>query len=414
MDGSVTLASEKGLSNDKDVLISRLGLSALVSSAFVSILAVPKVCVAVDCEWISQALLPRDGTVPASLESIAWSMRLSPEHAAKVKSYVRFSKTDAAGNTSDVDFRVENQDYPRLQGSKLIPAQPLLPGYRYRIVADPMSGENLDPEKDFDRSEFLVTKAAPLPTSNHLGTLQLDGGVQHKEISFISGGWFRIDAAFQDLKIDLDEAFKPWASALIYETLVDGKPWSEPRNDCGTRLGWSWHGHGVDRVFASCAGPETDEYLNAGVKRGSHTARLRARLAGSDTVFYSSAVNFNLDCDGLEESGGTGTEDDTSSAQSSSSSGGAGTSSDEITTSSVNDSTGSSGGSGTPSAAPGGAGGDSSGTDSSAALPGAAGNPGAPAGSNDGCRMASGGDLGSWMWGALLLVGGCWRRRKLS
>lgn len=288
--------------------------------ALLGVALLPNVALALDCEWISQTLLPESETVPASLPAILWTGRPTTQQIAEPSKIISFTRKDSAGAVSDVAFRIEAQTMTGLSGVKIVPTDSLVAGSTYRIVADPLNGSGLDPNKDFDVSEFTTQAAIPLPDSEDLGVVLSNGGIQHKNLSFIASGGGMVDfpAVYQDFAVELSAELKPWSAALIFETLVDGKRWKQPRPACHVRMGRSWHGRGVDRVFASCASEEANEYINSGVEPGTHTIEFRARLEGSSIEFKSNIVSVELNCETSGASGGSETgETDTGSSSSS-------------------------------------------------------------------------------------------------
>lgn len=278
--------------------------------SMIGLIAVPDTARAFDCSRISQTIVPSQGEVPASLSSIFWTASPNSEQAADPASIVSFVRIDDSGASTSLPFRIEPTRLGTLTVTSIVPEQPLVEGQRYRVVANPLNGDNLDPAKDFDTSDFKASASLDLPTTSNLGVLKLKSGIKRERLSFISyGGEVEFPAVFQDIELEVSPELGPWQAALVFETLVDGETWKEPRPMCSNRLGASWKGRGMDRVFASCGTPEENKLVRSGVAQGEHTLQFRARLAGSTQVFLSSELRVKFDCqpDASSDTGTTGT-----------------------------------------------------------------------------------------------------------
>lgn len=351
--------------------ISRARFIATIGLSLLGFIAAPRIARAVDCEWIAQTLVPSDGEVPASLPSIVWTASPNTAQSQDPSSIVSFSRIDDKGASTPVPFRFEPVDFDGTKATKIVPNNPLEAGLHYRIVANPLNGENLDATKDFDTSEFKTSAALAIPRSTKLGILRLTSALKRERLSIIDGGGaVEFPAVIQEISLELSPELTAWGPALIYETLVDGVPWNEPEPICSTRLGESWVGRGVDRVFASCGTPEQNKFVRSGVTRGKHTLQFRARLVGSTQVYLSNQMSVNFEC---QPDTSTGTD----------------------TTSTTGDSSGTSTGSET---------GSSPGTDSTQTS--GTGSAGSSSGRSDTCSVsnASGRDL-AWTMGMLALFG---------
>lgn len=304
---------------------SRTRLLGTIGLAMSSLVVVPGSARAVDCEWFSQTLVPNSGEVPASLSSILWTASPSSAQIADPSSVVSFTRIDERGASTSVPFRIVSTRLGNEEVTSIVPEQPLVAGQRYRVVANPLNGENLDPAKDFDTSEFKASAALEIPATAILGALRLKSGIKRERLSILDGGGaVEFPAVFQDIELVVSPELAPWRSALVYETLVDGVTWNEPEPVCSHRLGSSWMGRGVDRVFASCGTPEENKFVRSGVALGEHSLQLRARLVGSAQVYLSNEVKVKFDCqpDASSDTGSSSTSEGATATSSGASTGG--------------------------------------------------------------------------------------------
>lgn len=100
----------------------------------------------------------------------------------------------------------------------------------------------------------------------------------------------------------LEGAGQAWRDGLLFQTLVDGKPWRGAGSSCFAgerRLGRSPAGAGHDIVYVPC-GPEHETSGAARVwphlQSGRHTVEMRAFLPGTDIVLDTGMLTVNLSC----------------------------------------------------------------------------------------------------------------------
>jgi hypothetical protein len=230
---------------------------------------------------------PAEGTtVPENLPAIDWHPASSPDAAEPSK------VTLVAANNPTVPIPLtatplSGGDYALVLG------EPLVAGTAY-VITD----ANLCYQSTGPTVTFRAGPAASLPVA--LGSLTMtDGGVGPLEVATISGSCSSDVAAAQDsIELALAQDAAPWQDALMFETFVDGTPWSPRRAlNIANVPGTSWQGRGVDLVFSVC---ETDDPGGAldGVEVGTHTVEMRARVPGTTTVLTSTAVTIDLQCAG--------------------------------------------------------------------------------------------------------------------
>lgn len=179
----------------------------------------------------------------------------------------------------------------------LKPAAALVEGATYvlRSACAPSGGAVEQP--------FVVRPSRPLPTDT--GTLAV-GTTGRKTLALGGGPSCSIptDAAYVQLKITPSSALAPFAAVTAWSLVVDGQPWASERfggvADDGTPETLQPWPVGpvrrVDLVYAICT-QNASMPSPAGVSPGTHTAALRAQLAGG-AILTAAETTFTLDCGG--------------------------------------------------------------------------------------------------------------------
>lgn len=158
-------------------------------------------------------------------------------------------------------------------------AAPLTPGeYTAR-----WKGGNCAPGPPEQKSRFTIVAAAPLPSKS--GTLTVKSAVRKPDAALPSssaetGCRDPIDAAIVVLDVMPDPSLAPYAPVVVWETTVDGAPWSyelpfevgQPMSNGPRSL------RGAKQLFAACDGrPRHDN----GVAPGTHDIAMRAIVGGA-------------------------------------------------------------------------------------------------------------------------------------
>jgi MYXO-CTERM domain-containing protein len=221
-------------------------------------------------------------TVPANIPAFEWR----PAYDDQATDPNNLIFTDASDN-STIGFTATR----RSDGTFEITPSTTLPPGSYRLSDTNQCNGTSGP-----LSSFTLGPAAPLPSQ--LGMLSAHT-LQRGSLDVVTAKGScseHINAASVDVQLALAADAQPWAAALHYETLVDGKPYRASANaNQIITLGESWVGRGKDRVIARCDGAANDGTFS-GVEPGVHEIVLRATLPGTQLVLTSSSVIVDLQC----------------------------------------------------------------------------------------------------------------------
>jgi MYXO-CTERM domain-containing protein len=264
-----------------------------------ALLAVPspraEACSQSPC-WGRQFFPEPSTTVPANLPGFVWQPSREPS-AADPNQVVLMR----GGNGTPLPFTAT----ARADGTFLITPSDALAegGYHLSDTNQCLGGGG-------PISTFTLGPAAPLPMQ--LGTLGARD-IQRGSLEVVtSKGSCNevIDAAYVDISIRLAADAQPWAEALQYETLVDGKPY-RAANDAGQLipLGASWIGRGSDRILTRCDSAAPDGTFS-GVEPGTHEIAMRATLPGTQVMLTSPSIVVDIQCNVACGDGGFGGHDD--------------------------------------------------------------------------------------------------------
>jgi len=94
-----------------------------------------------------------------------------------------------------------------------------------------------------------------------------------------------------EIDLVLSATAEPWKDVLIFQTTVNGVPWS-PSNLQARPPGASWVGRAKDLIYLDCESP-----YQQNLKAGVHTVQMEARLPGDDRVLLSNSVEVSVHCD---------------------------------------------------------------------------------------------------------------------
>lgn len=230
---------------------------------------------------------PAEGAaVPANLPAFHW--RPVGDLSGKVADPSRVSLKTAAG----VEVPITGTPLPNGDWVFAID-EPLLAGTTYTLTdLNVCDVDTLGPT-----ATFTAEIAAALPTD--LGTLVAsDHRIAAFEVETVSGSCSSpIDGDQVLIDLSRSASAEPWRDVLMFETLVDGAPWS-PQNalNVANAPGTSWRGRGADRVYTTCYA--ADPSANAGTTAGAHEVTMRATLPGGTTA-WTASVPVELSCNPL-------------------------------------------------------------------------------------------------------------------
>jgi len=304
------------------------GLCALVG-AMLGGRSVALACTGYEC--VPSRYFPGSVTVPANLPAFLWwpAVYWGGDDAGSATEpsldVLRLARIDGdRSELVDVELRPPLDDGAPWE---IVLGTPLMSGGRYVLWdatgcrAAAISDTPPEPAaSDFAEStvgsvRFTVGATAPLPTTfatltataPALGSAEVPGGADCSEPATV---------LFRDLELAFSDESRPWADALFYETLVDGKPYNPTADIQGVDLapGTPLVGRDHDRVYTRCQAGASE-----GVGPGRHRALIRARVPGTDTWLKTNEVTFEFDCAAAAadpQDAGSATADDAGDAPS--------------------------------------------------------------------------------------------------
>ncbi len=145
------------------------------------------------------------------------------------------------------------------------------------------------------RSEEQFPQTARVEVSDHPvqagGTAWLEVGTPFRSYErFGDCGLINLELALLPVQLRLPIHARDLAPELVYQTLVDGRPWHyHPYNDRQVTI--TEHGPGRDVLITLCERFPTKAFLKA----GPHHVEIRALLPGTDLV-WSAAADVDLPC----------------------------------------------------------------------------------------------------------------------
>lgn len=293
-------------------------VSLLIASlAFVVALLVEpgqaRACGGLEC--IAGTFHPASGSVPANLKGIYWwpSFSWGQDDAGPGEGklgVVRLARVD--GPTPEL-IDVTLQPIARWVGGRdgflVVPQTPFVAGASY-VAWDPGCNELDDstpppyrePEPDFlypflivewSVARFTVAEAAPLPSE--LGELvvsaQRDADVWVYEDASCTG---TIDVIARDVMLELSASARPWADALFYRSVMDGRAF-EPQG--GAQVdpypGTAMAGRARELLYARC---NAEEPLGPSIAPGTRRLEILAHVPGEDLRLTTTEATVSLSC----------------------------------------------------------------------------------------------------------------------
>jgi MYXO-CTERM domain-containing protein len=232
---------------------------------------------------------------PARLHGFLWTPRQGYGAGVEVAEEDVLLQT-----TNGIEVPVTLEPYGTGRTTYLIvPTMPLAAGTNYQLHVPSTCSE-----LGFETLSYALEAKAEAPLPTELGTLMVEGS-RLGPLMVSSGGScsVTIDAAQVDVQVVLSAEAEPWANAFLYRTIVDGRPWSPTASlVSNVPLGYSWEGHGRDRLYASCGG-------EAALSEGRHEVIIEATLPGRTEVLRTPPLMIELSCDSGANGGGLATVD---------------------------------------------------------------------------------------------------------
>ena len=261
------------------------------------------------------AFVPADGAhVPANVPGLYWRPMSGFGASAKPENVVLESVAAPGVSIALTAQLLPNGDY------LLVPATALVAGNSYRLTDRSTCAQTGDRGPEV---VFQVGPAAPMPS--RLGALSAAAvGVIEMNLATRSGSCFS-PATVAQTSIELvpDSAAALWVDALLFDTLVDGKPWHYYTSiNVQPAPGTSPAGRARDRVYAVCA--SKDPGVGEGLAAGRHVVKMQATLPGTTDVVMSESVDVTLSCTEAPKDPGSGSGSDSDSDGSGCSAGGRG------------------------------------------------------------------------------------------
>jgi hypothetical protein len=174
----------------------------------------------------------------------------------------------------------------------LVPDAPLVAGETYTLE------DGAECNGGTMYSTFTAGPSAPLPSS--LGSVNLIGHGMFAEIPVATASGScstTVEATIAQITLDVSASAEPWKDLLLYETLVDDKPWvNQVSINVRTDPGESWLGRGTDLLYRVCK-PNPDAIFQ-GLAEGGHNVRFRASLPGvtNQTSLATPAAPIEIMC----------------------------------------------------------------------------------------------------------------------
>lgn len=247
--------------------------------------------------WGSGLVPGQDANVPANLPAFAWLPAIPPQ--------ITFEDGKEAHRLPELRLTVEGKKLPTKGRSTAYPIS--APPHVVEMVSQLKAGMRIEAQENRlcpygpkgTPASIQIGPAAPLP--NSLGTLRMtQNTVDTLQVASRLGSCAtQITANIVDVKLDPSTEAKPWMDALIFQTLVDDKPFVGTASlGEGPPFGASWLGRGQDRLYMDC-NPQSAGV--PGVQSGSRTIRLQARIPGTDTLLKSEPLTVAFKCPNREE-----------------------------------------------------------------------------------------------------------------
>jgi uncharacterized protein (TIGR03382 family) len=265
---------------------------------------------------------PASGSVPANLKGIYWwpSEERFEDAGVDDVEHLRLARVDGA-TPELIDFTLEpiSDGLAGRPGFLIIPETPFVEGASYVAwdfgcnnfsASEPPPPPPLDGSEDiyypflsdvqYSVSRFDVVAAAPLPSA--LGELVVSAQ-RDTEVWVYDSGLCTdtMDVIARDVVLELSASADPWADALFYRSVMDGKTF-EPQG--GAQVdpypGTAMAGRGRELLYARCnaggGGP--------GISLNRRRFELSAHIPGEDPQLTTAEVTVKLSCPSEAEPGG--------------------------------------------------------------------------------------------------------------
>lgn len=247
----------------------------------------------------SDQFVPRAGWVPSSLRAIAWQPGYDAQARSDERALPRFECVAADGVRREPRFVALPEDNP----DHLELSDPLRAGERCSVtsgIADcsPDAGASTHL---LGRGDFQVSDSSPMP--EELGLIAVAGPrLGEVELAADASCSELVRACVVSTSVVFSEAALPWKDAFLFETIVDGQPFSTQRDlAVPSELGGLYHGRDSGLVYALIGDPPENVRAGTGLEAGEHTVAIQARLPGTDVKLTTPEVLIHLDCGHLAQ-----------------------------------------------------------------------------------------------------------------
>jgi len=250
-------------------------LSLLASFATLALASSALVQPALACSCVPPAgrFVTQSGALPSDAVGVVWSTGYNDKQPS-----VHADKIDGAKATP---VAITTQDL----GHELLllrPTRPMKPGEHYRFTSD---AATIDVTIDALALGPLLADAKVVVTKTGRAPLRIAAGASCSDT-------FDTDQA--KVLLALPDAAKPYLHALLFETTVDGAPWSTRPSICQFPVfGRSAQALAEDIVFSKCGGRNV---VGSVASDGPHQVALQASLPGTTFATKAASAPLVLSC----------------------------------------------------------------------------------------------------------------------
>lgn len=243
---------------------------------------------------LNDQFLPRDGSVPANIAAIAWDPGYDVEDDVDgAPRLPRLECVAADGGRRELGLVALPEDRP----DHLALSEPLVAGERCTLqsgVQDCSVDSNASHLQA--SAEFEVAESSPIPET--LGLIAVSGPtLTDVEVAADASCSEDVLACVLRTSVVFSNAALPWKDALLYETLVDGEPFSTWRHlALPDALGGLYSSRDEGAVYVLVGEIPDNVSTLSELAAGEHTLSIRASLPGGEVVLTTPEVNINLDC----------------------------------------------------------------------------------------------------------------------
>lgn len=232
--------------------------------------------------------------MPANLPAIAWDPGYDVANDLDRNARPpRLECTAADGGTRELSFQALPEDLP----DRIELREPLVAGERCTLYS---GVQECSVEQDLGHLQasttFEVSESSPLPQT--LGLIAVAGPkLELVELAADASCTESVLACVLRTSVMLSEAAEPWKDALLFETLVDGEPFTTWRHlALPDELGGQYDGRDAGAVYVLVENAPDNVRTLSEIAAGEHQLSMRARLPGSDLVLTTPEVTASLDC----------------------------------------------------------------------------------------------------------------------